>query len=156
MAGNKSLLLQAAAPIGITATGGNGAIILSTIEMVSDADCEAAGLTADPANCANLYHAVFTKRILIGSNSFASAFDTGGPPATDSSGAVSQKNILKSVADRADSFSPPYNPKVTSDPSAVLLMVPGQIAYVGESFLQNDDLVWTGFVAKPISSRSIF
>jgi hypothetical protein len=153
---NKSLILQSASPLNITATGGYGAIILSTIEMVSEADCEAAGLTADSAHCPNLYHAVFTKRILIGNSSFASGLDTNGPPVTDASGSVSQNRILQSVADRVDNFSPPFDPSGTGNSNAVLLLKPGEIAYVGEVFLKNDDLTWAGFGATPISSRAIF
>ena len=154
VAGNKALILQAASSLGITATGGKGAIILSTIEMVSGADCIAGGLTADSQHCPNLNHAVFTKRILIGDNSFASEFDTDGPPVTDSTGAVSQNTILKSAADRVDNFSPPFN--TPNPPPAVLALNPGDIAFLGEVFVKTDDLAWTGFGGTSISSRSIF
>lgn len=154
VAANRSLILQASASLGITSTGGNGAIVLSTIEMVSEADCEAGGLKADSADCPNLNHAVFTKRILIGDNSFGSAFDTGGPPVTDASGSVSQKTILKSTADRVDSFSPPFGG--ASGGTTVLAMNPGDIAYLGEVFLKTTDLAWTGFGGTSISSRAIF
>lgn len=144
LSGNKSLIVQAASSLGITATGGNGTIILSTIEMVSAADCQAAGLTADSSHCANLNHAVWTKRLVIGNSSFSSAFDNTGAPVTDSSGAVTQNRILNTAADRVDQFS------------QALFLQPGQLAYVGEVFVRNDDLAWTGFGGTSIYARSIF
>ena len=141
---NRSLILQAASSLGITSTGGKGAIILSTIKMIAAADCQTANLSADSQNCPNLNHAVFTRRILIGNNSFGSAFDTNGPPVTDSSGSVSQNTMLTVAADRVDNFS------------TVLALQSGQIAYLGEIFLKNDDLAWTHIGGNFISAQAIF
>ncbi len=141
---NKSLIVKAATSLGITTTGGKGAIILSTIKMIADTDCQAGNLTADSQNCPNLNHPVFTRRILIGNNSFGSAFDSNGPPITDSTGTVSQNRTLTVAADRVDSFN------------KVLVLQAGQTAYLGEVFLKNDDLTWTQIGGSSISARSIF
>lgn len=142
---SQQLILQAAPNLGLAQTGGNGAIILSTIRVISAADCQAGGLTADSQNCPNLNQPVFTNQILIGNSAYKSAFDNPNPPTTDSTGAVSQSTTLTSTSDRA----PRMNQFLPS-------LAAGQMAYVGETFVNNANLAGTGFGGSVIASQSIF
>ena len=142
---SRKLILQAAPNLGLAQTGGNGAIILSTIKVISAADCQAGGLTADQQHCPNLNFPVFTKQILIGNSTYKSSFDNPNPPSTDSTGAVSQSTTLTSTSDQTPAITQ-LLPSLTA----------GQIAYVGEIFVNNSDLAWTGFGGNVIASQSIF
>ncbi len=141
---SQQLVLQAApTTLGLTQKGGNGAIILSTIKVISQADCQAGGLSAK--NCANLNQPVFANQIVIGSTAYKSSFDNPNPPPTDSSGNVSQATMLNSPSDRT--------PLITQ---LLPSLAAGQVAYIGETFVSNSDLAWTGFGGSVITSRSIF
>jgi hypothetical protein len=143
---SQQLVLQAApSGLGLAQTGGNGAIILSTIRVISAADCQAGGLQPESQHCPNLNLPVFTNQIVIGSTSLKSSFDNPNPPPTDSTGAVSQNTTLTSTSDQT--------PLLTQ---LLPSLAAGQVAYVGEVFVNNSDLAWTGFGGSVITSRSIF
>lgn len=145
---NKSLILKTAPNLGLTVDGGNGLILLSTIEVVSEADCAAGGL--DSKDCPNFNKPVFVKQISIGDEDYrakGSFNPTSGPPPTDSTGSVSQYDILNSPTVRATNIG---------SLDSILPMLPGQTAYVGEMFVSNNDLAWTGFGGGLVTSRSIF
>jgi hypothetical protein len=136
---SQQLILQAApSTLGLAQTGGNGAIILSTIRMISEADCQSGNLS-DQA-CTNLNQAVFQSQIVIGnSQSYQSSFGT--PNAST----VSQSTMLTSPSERVPLILQ-FLPSMTA----------GQTAYVGEVFLNNSDLAWTGIGGSVIASQSIF
>jgi hypothetical protein len=147
---NQTLILQTATGLGLSSSGGNGLILLSTIQMISDADCIAGGLAANSQNCPNLGYAVFAQQIPIGNTSYRSrgAFNpSAGSPPTDGNGTVSQRAMLSSPSDRATNIGAP---------DSLLPLQSGQKAYVGETFVSNADLAWTGMAADIILSRSIF
>ena len=90
-ASNQNIIIQQlAAGTGITATGGNGIIILSQILTVYQADCTASAVS----NCANVGLPVFTQRLYIGKQSLK-ASSYGTPVGTGLLDA--QGNILASV-----------------------------------------------------------
>ncbi|MFZ0590683.1 MAG: hypothetical protein WAM39_09385 [Bryobacteraceae bacterium] len=143
---SQQLILQVAPNLGLAQTGGNGAIILSTIKVISAADCQAGGFNSPPnyPGCTNFNHPVFINQILIGNSAYKSSFDNPNPPPTVS-GAVPQMTTLTSTSDRT-----PLITQLLPSLSA------GQLAYVGEVFVNNSDLAWTGFGGSVIASQSIF
>ena len=105
--GNQSLILQVAGPLGITHTGGPGAIILSSITFIGPLDCQAG---QPDSGCANLNSYVFTRRIVIGDGSRLSSFGT--PPAGDPQGNIAQGDVLNNPMDQVTNFpSASYPPK---------------------------------------------
>jgi hypothetical protein len=144
---SQQVLAQLAQGLKMTATGGNGVIILSTITYVGPNDCIAGGYPS--GSCPNLNNTVFTQRIVIGNpqltiNSRLQTSVYGTPTAgiIDSSGNISQANYVANSTAVASNF---YS--VISVPS-------GQVAHVAEAFFLSPDfnLLSPG----GISARSIF
>jgi Flp pilus assembly protein TadG len=84
---NQNIIIQQlAAGTGITATGGNGVIILSQIQTVYQADCNAAGVSP----CTNLGLPVFVQRLYMGQQSLkSSSFGTPTSTLMDAQGNIS-------------------------------------------------------------------
>ena len=146
-ASSQAELVQLAQGLNMTATGGNGVIILSTITFIGPTDCQSGGYSS--GSCPNLNNTVFTRRIVIGNPQLTinqqlqvSAFGT--PPASiiDGSGNISSANYLGNSAAIANNFY------------SVIPLSSGQFAYVAEAFFQSPDfgLLSTG----GITARSIF
>jgi len=154
----QSIIVQLGAGTGITATGGNGVVILSQIETVYQADCTAAGISP----CTNQGQPVFTQRIVVGNSSLiSSAFGTPNPAILNSSG-----NILPSVylsnADpsvRANGFEALLDAASISaggsgTPPA---QAQGEVAYVVEVYVKYPDIGYLGWsTAGGAYSRFIF
>lgn len=140
-------LFKIAQGLNITATGGKGVIVLSTITYVDSTACTAGGYSN--ASCSNLNDTVFTRQVVIGNSSlYASAFGT--PPVdTSNSDNVTQANQLTDSAARATSGG--------SNFALVPLTASTQFAYVGEVFFDNSDLSWWNKLGTTnISTRFIF
>jgi hypothetical protein len=144
---SQSLLVQLAKGLNISATGGNGVIILSTITYIGPNDCTAGGYSS--GSCPNVNTTVFTRRIVIGNpnlsiNAQAQVSAFGTPPANiiDGSGNISQANYLGNSAAVATNF---YN---------LIPVSSGQFAYVAEAFFISPD--FTLLSPGGISARSIF
>ncbi len=138
---NKNILVRLAQGLNITATGGNGVIILSTVTFISEADCTAGGLTS--SQCTNMNQCVFTHRIVVGNTGVrASAFGTPNPTLIDTVGNVS--NYMKDASARAVGFS------------AVLPLESGDVAYVSEAYVQSSDYGLPGYESTGVYARSIF
>jgi hypothetical protein len=138
---NKEMVVRLARGLNITATGGAGVVILSTIMFIGQAQCDAAGLS--PSSCTNLNHAVFTHRIVVG-NPTARTSAFGTPPAVliDSRGTVS--NYLTDASTRANGFQP------------VLALEAGEVAYVSEAWFPSSDYGMPGFQNTGVYARTIF
>src|SRR5580692_2932160 len=74
---NQNIVInQLAAGTGMTATGGNGVVILSQIRTVYQVDCTAASVSS----CTNINLPVFVQRILFGNSSLrTSSYGTPNP-----------------------------------------------------------------------------
>jgi Flp pilus assembly protein TadG len=138
---DQNLIYRLAQGLSITASGGAGVVILSTVTHIGQAQCTAASLSA--AACTNLNQDVFTHRVVIG-NSAARASNFGTPSSTliDSTGRVS--NYLTNISARANGFA------------AVLALQAGEIAYVSEVFVPSSDYGMPGFNSTGVYSRTIF
>jgi Flp pilus assembly protein TadG len=87
------VIQQLASGVGITATGGNGVVILSRIITVYQADCDAAGYSG---SCNNLNQAVLTQRVTFGASSLrSSSFGTPTSTLLDSKGNISPSVYLQ-------------------------------------------------------------
>lgn len=84
---NQNIVIdQLAAGTGMTATGGNGVVILSQIKTVYQADCTAAGVSP----CTNAGLPVFVQRVTFGNTSLRSSnFGTPNSAILDAQGNIS-------------------------------------------------------------------
>jgi hypothetical protein len=143
-------LFKIAQGLNITATGGNGVVILSTISYVDDAECKAAfGSNYTSSQCPNYQYTVFTRQVVIGKSTLRSS--NWGTPPVDSTNSdnVSQTNQLTSSSARALSGGNNF--------SLITLNSSTQFAYVGEVYFQTPDLSWWGPLGTTgISSRFVF
>jgi nitrate reductase NapE component len=138
---NQQVIVRLAQGLGMTAGGGNGVVILSTVTYIGQAQCDAASLS--PADCTNLDQNVFVHRIVVGNPSLrASAFGTPDPGLVQSNGDVS--NYLTEGSARANGFS------------GVLTLQPGEIAYVSEAYFSSPDYAMPGYPATGIYARTVF
>lgn len=138
---NKNIVVRLAQGLGITATGGQGVVILSTVTFIGQAQCTAGGLTA--AQCTNLNQPVFLHRIVIGNPSArASTFGTPSSALIDSTGDVS--SYMTNTSARAVGFTP------------VLALQAGEVAYVTEAYVVSSDYGMPGFTGTGVYCRTIF
>lgn len=144
--GNTNLLLRLANGLNITAAGGNGVIIFSTITYIAASDCTAGGLTANSSQCPNLNYMVITKRLVIGNSALkASAFGTPKAGDADSSGSIPSSKFLTDTTTRATGFS------------NLITIASGQYAYVSEAYFSSPDYDWSGFLTGTgVAARNIF
>jgi Flp pilus assembly protein TadG len=93
---NQNIIIQQLANgTGITATGGNGIIMLSQIQTVYQADCNADGYSA---NCTNVGLPVFTQRLYIGKQSLkSSSFGTPTSTLMDAQGNIAASVYMKNT-----------------------------------------------------------
>jgi hypothetical protein len=139
--GNKNLIERLAQGLNIHVTGGTGVVILSTIEFIGQAQCDAAGLSGSA--CTNLNQPVFVHRIVIGNTSArSSTFGTPSAGIVDSTGHVS--NFLTNTTARANGFG------------TVLSLAAGEIAYVSEVYVPSTDFTLPGYAATGVYSRTVF
>jgi hypothetical protein len=138
---NKNLIVRLAQGLNITATGGNGVVILSTVTFVTQNDCTAAALTA--AQCTNLNQSVFTHRIVVGNAAVRpSNFGTPNPALIDATGRVS--NYLKDTSARAVGFT------------SILPLASGELAYVSEAYVRSSDYGLPGYRSTGVYARTVF
>lgn len=136
-AGNQGLIVLMAQGSGMTATGGNGVVVLSRISTVYQADCDAANYSG---NCNNLNLAVFTQRIVVGNQALrASAFGTPSAGIVDASGNISASVYLRNTDSsvRASGFTPLLT-------AAGMTQAQGDAAYVAELYFSYPDLGFLG------------
>lgn len=138
----QNLLVNLAPGLGITTSGGNGVVVLSTITYIGSNDCIAGGY---PSNCANVNTTVITRQIVIGNTGLhASVFGTPPGQFMDSSGNVSPAGYLNNTTCQAKGFS------------SVIPLVSGQFAYMSEMWVTEPNL-WNYLgTSTGISARSIF
>jgi hypothetical protein len=147
-AANQAIAVRLAQGLGMTATGGQGVLILSVLKMIGSTDCTSSGYvpqgqTPNMTNCPNLNKIVISQRLYIGNTALRNS-NFGTPPSSlvDSSG-----NILltKQVSDptlRAPSFG------------NLLSLASGQFAYLTEAYFSSVDL--DGTSTNGVYARSIF
>ncbi|HZQ51299.1 MAG TPA: hypothetical protein VFB14_03830 [Bryobacteraceae bacterium] len=147
-----SIIPNLGAGVGITATGGNGAILLSAITVVTPADC--AALPA--VSCDNLDHPVWTKMLVFGN--MADVRTTLGTP--DFSGVQADKEMTFPPAQYVSNTKLLVSDSLLSlfakDDNNTGHYAPGQYAYVSEVNLISQAISWTDFSGTGSYARTIF
>jgi hypothetical protein len=143
---NRNMAVYMSAGLGITATGGNGVMVMSQITKITDVDCTGANLTG--TNCTNRGEPVFKHRVTIGNTSLrASAFGTPPIGWVNSDGSISATNYMRQNTLRANGFE------------SVLSLNPlaSETAYVMESYFSSPDYSTPGFLPSPgVYTRQIY
>ena len=137
---------QLALGTGMTATGGNGVVILSQIETVYQQDCTAAGVSP----CTNLGLPVFTQRVVVGNSSLiTSAFGTPSAASLNASGNISPSVYLSNSDPtvRTSGFEAALDAAAVSagGTGTPPEQAQGDIAYVVEVFVQYPDIGFLGW-----------
>ncbi len=141
--GSKDLIAHISRSLGMTASGGDGVVILSKVLKAGDAQCTAGGVAV--ASCSNRGKAVVTQRIVIGNATFgSSAFATPTASLITSNGDITPDNYLKSIS------------VVTNGFTNLLNMADGDEAYVVEGWFKSTDLLRPPSAIHKIYTRSIF
>lgn len=145
--GAQTLLVSLAGTIDLSSSG-NGAVILSTVTYVTDADCENANLQS---NCPNKNNYVFTRQVVVGNSTglnFASAFGTPSTGIKDSSGSIAAAYYLTDPTAVANNF---YSQTGISMQSSI------QSSYVSESMARAlQPISWKNFSNPTASARFFF
>ena len=142
LSGNKDMLVRLATGLGMTASGGNGVVILSKVTYIASNDCTAAGYNS--STCTNMNQYVVMNRVVVGNTSFhASAFGTPGGSSLDTNGDALLPFTDTSL--RATGFS------------NVVTLSSGEYAFVSEGFFTGISWTVSGQnVGNQIASRAIF
>jgi hypothetical protein len=152
-AGQK-IAAQLAASFDLTASG-TSAVVFSRIRVVTQADCDANNVTPG-IHCTNLGNPVFVEQIVIGNTSLTAggvniAKSVFGTPPLLSDKTVSPANQANNSAAAAGSTSG------ATGFAAVMLLNPGEYAYMVEMRNATPDLNIPGFSGSPqVYARSIF
>ncbi len=139
---NTPLLTDLASSLGITQNGGNGAILLSKITLVTSSDCTAANMNV----CPNNGKYVFTSLFVFGNQAYANS-KLGNP---------NTKYYTAGTTIQASQY--------LSDPSLVATNLPplfinnqsGQYAYVSEVTVNSQAIAWSDFSNTGSYAISIF
>ncbi len=152
---NQSMIVHAAAGLGMNQPGtnlpdpnGKGAVILSKVIRVGDAECSAGVVPApvgappwNAGNCPNYDSYVFTNRIIIGNGSRFSSL-LGDPPTgtVKSDGSISAKDIATNTANRAQRFGP----------GGMVTLIRSTFALTSEMYVDVSQLNLFSILAKPV------
>lgn len=131
---------------GITATGGDGVVILSQVQTVYLSDCTAAGVSP----CTNQGLPVFTQRIVVGNSALkSSVFGTPSAGILDASGNIAPTVYLSNSNSsvRTSGFEAALDAAaVSAGGSGTAPAQPaGNTAYVVEVFVQYPDVGFLGW-----------
>lgn len=129
--------------LGITKNGGNGAILLSKIRLVTAADCAAANQNA----CINAGQYVFSSLFVFGSPSYAkSKLGNPDPKYYTNGTSITESQILNDASLQASNF-PNVFPNHT---------VSQQYSWVSEVNVNTQAISWDAFSKTGSYARSIF
>lgn len=142
---NAALLGRLAASLNIQQSGGSGAILLSTITLVTDTDCTAA-LQQKP--CPNNGQYVFTKFTMFGNAAYVQTqLGNPGMGYIRNGNSITIEQYLSDITLRATNFSNFLH---------FVADQPGQYAYVSEVTLNSNAIVWSDFTNMHPYARTIF
>jgi Flp pilus assembly protein TadG len=145
---NQNIVIdQLAAGTGMTATGGNGVVILSQVHTVYQADCTAAAVTP----CTNVGLPVFVQRIVFGNAALrASNYGTPNSAILDAQGNISS-SVYMTNSDgsvRTTGFEGALDSAVlraTGSAPTPPAQVQGDTAYLVEVVFQYPDIAFLGW-----------
>lgn len=144
--GNQNLLIMLATGLNVTASGGAGVFVFSTVEYIDTAQCAAGGLAGNGTSCPNLGQNVFTQRVVVGNASLlTSPFGTPASGIIGTSGNIPSSSYLTNSSARASGFG------------SLITLTGGQIAYLTETYFSSPDLAWGTYMSGAgVYERKIF
>lgn len=141
---NKRLAVKLASGMGMTTTGGDGAVVLTELLRVGADDCAAGGLSL--AACTNLDQVVAVKRVTIGDASlFLSSFGTPSTSLIGPTGDIAVSNYLTNVSVRAPNLS------------SLMTLGAGERAFASEAYFLTPEINLPGYRSNTyVYQRNIF
>lgn len=132
LTGNKDILVRLANGMRMTASGGEGVVIMSQIMMVGSTECAAGGLSV--GTCPNYNRPVVIKRVKVGNTALYST-TYGNPSASilQSDGSISTTNYLNDASARADNFA------------SVMTLNGGEYAFLSEAYFRTPEINMPGY-----------
>jgi Flp pilus assembly protein TadG len=132
LTGNKDILLRLANGMGMTASGGNGVVIMTQIMFVGATECANGGLSTGA--CPNYNRPVVIKRMTVGNTSlYTTTFGNPSASIIQSDGTLSTNNYLTNTTARADNFS------------SVMTLNAGEFAFISEAYFNTPEIDMPGF-----------
>jgi hypothetical protein len=143
---NQNLLLMLATGQNITATGGNGIFIFSTVEYIDTPQCTAGGFAGNAGSCPNLGQYVFIQRVVVGNASlFVSPFGTPSAGIIGTSGNILSSSYLTNASARTVGFG------------GLISLTGGQVGYLTETYFSSPDYAWGTYMSSAgVYDRKIF
>ena len=129
---NQTLLVRLDNGMNMTASGGNGVVIMTQIMMVGVNECAAGGLTT--GTCPNYNRPVVIKRVKVG-NSALYTTTFGNPTASliQSDATIATSDYLRDASVLADNFT------------SVLTLEAGEYAYLSEAYFVTPEIDMPGY-----------
>jgi hypothetical protein len=148
----KQMLVKLGPTLGMTTTGGNGVVVLSTVTYIDN--CTPGTIPAD-TSCKNYGNYVFTRRLVVGNTSLhASAFGTPGT-IDATTGNIAEAIYLNDSTARAAGFDNLFPLDATGN--SPLPRSKDHFAFMSEMWVTSPDLSFWGYLGTMgISSRSVF
>lgn len=141
---NKDMLVRLANGMGMTASGGNGVVVMTKLLRIGVNECAAGGLGVGA--CPNFEQTVVVKRVAVGNAAlFTSSF--GSPTVTlfQADGEISVSHYLTDVSVRASTFD------------TVMTLSAGENAYVSEAYFVTPEINLPGYRSNTyVYQRNIF
>lgn len=132
LSANKDILVRLANGMGMTASGGNGVVIMTQVMKIGATECSNGGLSTSA--CTNFGETVVIKRMVVGNTSlYTTTF--GNPPSSiiNTDGTISINNYLTQTSTRASGFS------------SVLALNNGEFAFVSEAYFKTPEIDMPGY-----------
>jgi Flp pilus assembly protein TadG len=146
---NQNIAVQLTSGTGMTATGGNGVVILSKIQTVYQADCAAANISN--GSCVNATLPVFTQRVVVGNIGLhTSNYGTPAAAILDPSGNIAPTVFMQNTNStvRTTGFEAQLDDAVlrgTGTAATPPAQAQGEVAFVCEVFFTYPDIGFLGF-----------
>ncbi len=132
MTQNKAILVRLANGMGMTASGGNGVVIMTQIMQVGAAECAAGGMAT--GSCPNYNRPVVIKRMTVGNTAlYTTTFGSPTPSLIQADGTISTANYLNDASVRVDNFA------------GVMTLTGGEFAFVSEAYFKTPEVDMPGF-----------
>ena len=141
---NKRLAVKLASGMGMTTTGGDGAVVLTELLRIGADDCAAGGLSL--AACSNFDQVVAVKRVTIGNASlFLSSFGTPSTSLIGPTGDIAVSNYLTNVSVRAPNHF------------SLMTLGAGERAFASEAYFLTPEINLPGYRSNTyVYQRNIF
>ena len=142
--GNQDMVVRIASGLRMTRTGGNGVVILSQVMQIGDQQCADGGVAI--VDCFNRSRSVVIHRVVIGNSPLRqSSLATPTPALVGTDGKITPVNYLRDASVVATNFS------------SILVLNPGELAYVVEAYFISPELDSFGaYLPNSVYSRCIF